>query len=93
MKPFEMSIFCEKTRKYIDCIFLCKKSEAKHKKLKTFANNEPYWFEGLHGAEWQRGGFYQWNYGFINPHFNLKNNVQGVVYENEVYLLKKIITK
>ena len=76
---------------FVPAKFICTKSKAAHRKLKEFADGENYWFIGLTGKGWLRGGFYPLHYGFINAHKNLGNNVQGVVYNNEVYLLREVI--
>lgn len=87
---FELSVWDAKKRKFKTAYFVCKKSNASHKKLKAFANNSTYWFEGLIGQNWHRGGWYHLDYGFINASLIKENNVQGVVFDNEVYLLENI---
>lgn len=90
-KNFEIRIYNDQTRNLDNYLFVCKMSTAPHKKLKEFAGSGVYWFKGLTGRSWFRGGYYSLDCGFINPTPNIKNNAQGVVYDNEVYLLKKIV--
>lgn len=90
MLTFKIHAFDKKQNKFVECNFICKRSKAKHEKLKSFANGANYWFKDLTGANWHRGGFYDFDFGFINASPNLLDNVQGVVYKNEVYILKKI---
>jgi hypothetical protein len=79
-----------KGNELIDAYFILRKSKSKHLKLKSCANGKDYWFEGLTGRGWFRGGFY--NGGFINASLDRVDNVQGVVLNNEVYILLDVVT-
>lgn len=74
--------------------FIFDLSNAKHKKLKEYgkryANNGYYWFEGLRGNDWFRGGSYI--EPLINTNPRLGNNVQGFTDGRYVYLLKEVLT-
>lgn len=79
----------------LDKIYLiCKVSKAKHKKLKDFARGRNYWFDGLTGSNWYRGGSYPFDSGFINPSKTKENNVQGAcTKQGDVLLLQKVTTE
>lgn len=95
IKKFNVDVYSKKSNDYsvTKCLFVCEMSNAKHKKLKEFANGSTYWFSGLSGTNWTDGGHYNYGtLGFINASLYLNENVQGVVYGNEVYLLRSIET-
>lgn len=89
---FEVSTWDNTKNEAVTKFFICEVSKAKHEKLKAFAGRSkaPYWFEGLTGANWYRGGWYPLANGFINASNKLANNVQGVVIDDDVYLLREI---
>lgn len=66
-------------------------SNAEHKKLRSYCSSGYYWFEGLSGNDWYRGGH------FINPLINpkpkVKDNVQGFTDGTKVYLLREVLTE
>ena len=81
------TVFTGNTQK--SYFFIFKKSECKHLKLKKFAGkNSFYWFQGLTGSSWYRGGWFI--SPLINPSANILNNIQGFTDGNNVYLLKRI---
>ena len=85
------SVWNTKTNLFDIYYFVFEQSNAKHVKLKKFANKSLYWFEGLTGSGWHRGGWY--SRPIINPSKNIEYNIQGFCDGNNVYLLREILDR
>lgn len=94
---FPINAWDKQKKTYRNVEFIVEKQEPDNcKNLLTFAGKDKsYWFTNYNPRtkEWLNGGWYNHDFGFVNSSVNQEENVDGVVYKGEVYLLKNIIDK
>lgn len=74
----------------VEAYFIFERMKGKYLKLKEYGNGKQYyWFDGLRGVDWERGGHY--HKPIINPSLKY-DNIQGFTDGEDVWFLREVTT-